>query len=105
MPAACFDGASGNFGTRFEDVITVGGQPAWAAALEAKAQQLFPAANLSAVQIAARAQFSGTCIGCHHRPDEPQYRDLGQGLTLPAVPVLPGENTGRRRLHAGEQPT
>ena len=91
VPPACFDGASGNFGTRIEDTITVGGEPEWAAALQSRAQQLAPSANLTAVQIAARAQFSGTCIGCHHRPDEPQYRDLGQGITLPQVAILPGE--------------
>ena len=91
VPPACFDGASGNFGTRMEDTITVGGEPEWAAALQSRAQQLAPSANLTAVQIAARAQFSGTCIGCHHRPDEPQYRDLGQGITLPQVAILPGE--------------
>ncbi len=91
VPPSCFDGASGNFGTRMEDVITVGGQPEWAAQLEARAEELFPAADLTAVQIAARAEFSGTCIGCHHRPDNPLYRDLGQGLTLPVATVLPGE--------------
>jgi hypothetical protein len=92
VPPTCFDGASGNFGTRFEDVITTGAQPAYAAALVARANQLFPGVNLTAVQIAARASFGGTCIGCHHRPDQPQYRDLGQGLTLPVPSALPGES-------------
>jgi hypothetical protein len=91
VPPPCFDGASGNFGTRMEGVISSGGQPEFAAALEARAAELAPAANLTALQIAARAEFVGTCIGCHHRPDEPQNRDLGQGLILPAVTPLPGE--------------
>lgn len=92
VPPPCFDGASGNFGTRFEDVITVGGQPAFAAALESRASELVPGIGLTAVQLAARASFSGTCIGCHHRPDSPQYRDLGQGITLPVVTPEPGES-------------
>jgi hypothetical protein len=87
----CFDGASGNFGTRPEDIIAGGGQPEFASALQARAVQLAPAANLTAVQVAARLSFGGTCIGCHHRPDSPQYRDLGQGLTLPIVTPGPGE--------------
>jgi hypothetical protein len=92
LPPACFDGASGNFGTKLEDIITVGGQPAYAAALEARANQIFPGVGLTAVQLMARAQFSGTCIGCHHRPpDSIPSRDLGQGLTLPFVTPGPGE--------------
>jgi hypothetical protein len=91
VPPACFDGSSGNFGTRMEGIILANGDPAWSAALESRAHELFPAANLTALQIAARAEFSGTCIGCHHRPDEPQNLDLGQGLTLPVVKPLPGE--------------
>jgi hypothetical protein len=92
VPPACFDGASGNFGTRLEDVITAGSQPEYAAALQARANELSPGANLTPIQVAARASFSGTCIGCHHRPDQPQYRDLGQGLTLPVVTPQPGES-------------
>ena len=87
----CFDGASGNFGTRPEDIVTGGSQPEFSAALQARAAQLAPSANLSSVQIAARLSFGGTCIGCHHRPDAPQYRDLGQGITLPVVTPGPGE--------------
>ena len=89
LPPACFDGASGNFGTRLENVI--GSQPDYAAALVARANQIFPGVNLTAQQIMARATFSGTCIGCHHRPDSSVSRDLGQGLILPFVSPTPPE--------------
>ena len=89
LPPACFDGASGNFGTRLEDVI--GSQPDFASALVTRANQIFPGVNLTAQQIMARAMFSGTCIGCHHRPDSTASRDLGQGLILPVVTPTPPE--------------
>jgi hypothetical protein len=88
----CFDGASGNFGTRPEDIIAVGAQPELTAALQARISQLAPNANLTPLQIAARLSFAGTCIGCHHRPNSPQFRDLGQGLTLPVVTPAAGES-------------
>jgi hypothetical protein len=79
----CFDGASGSFGTRLEDLVP--GQPAFSAQLATRANQTAPGSNLTATQIAARLMFGGTCIGCHFRPDQPQYRDLGQGMTLPVT--------------------
>lgn len=88
VPPQCFDGASGTFGTRLEDLVP--GQSAFSAQLAARANQTAPGSNLTATQIAARLMFGGTCIGCHFRPDQPQYRDLGQGLTLPVTtPVAP----------------
>ncbi|MGC4091478.1 MAG: hypothetical protein QM756_27090 [Polyangiaceae bacterium] len=85
----CFDGTSGTFGNRFEDLVPT--QPTFAAQLAARANQTAPGSNLTATQIAARLMFGGTCIGCHFRPDETKYRDLGQGLTLPVTTALPGE--------------
>lgn len=86
----CFDGSSGTFGTRLEDLVPV--QPAFATQLAARANQIAPGSNLTATQLAARVMFGGTCIGCHFRPDSPQYRDLGQGLTLPVTTPLAGES-------------
>jgi len=83
----CFDGESTNFQARFEDAIQDPSRATFASALVARAQQIFAGANLTATQIAARAEFSGTCIGCHFRPDTTASRDLGQGLTLPVVPT------------------
>ena len=87
----CFAGESTNSDPRFEDNIGLPSQAAFANALEARAQALAPQANLTATQIAARAEFAGTCIGCHQRFDETASRDLGQGLTLPVV-VLQGND-------------
>jgi hypothetical protein len=89
---ACFDGASSNFGVRLEDGITSPDRADFATSLAARAAQLSPAANLTAVQVAARAQFSGTCIGCHFTVNTPAARDLGQGLMLPVPTVQPGED-------------
>jgi hypothetical protein len=83
----CFDGESTNFVARFEDAIRDPARAAFASALVARAQAIFPGANLTATQIAARGEFSGTCIGCHFRPDTQASRDLGQGITLPIVPT------------------
>src|SRR5262245_62556660 len=91
LSPACFDGFSTNFLARFEEAIVRPERAAFASALVARAQQLFPSANLTATQIAARAEFSGTCIGCHFRPDLTPSRDLGQGLTLPVVTLQPGD--------------
>lgn len=91
VSAPCFDGASGNFGLRPEDIITAQIQPELATSLQARAAALAPSANLTAVQVAARLSFAGTCIGCHHRPNSSEYRDLGQGLTLPVVTPGPNE--------------
>ncbi|MFZ5890458.1 MAG: hypothetical protein ACOY0T_05260 [Myxococcota bacterium] len=91
VPPACFDGASTNFGARLESGIMAPERASYASALVARAEQIFPGVNLSAQQIAARAQFSGTCIGCHHRPDMPEARDLGQGLILPVPTIGPNE--------------
>ena len=85
IPPACFDGASGNFGNRPEELVTLGVQPEFATALQARAAVLAPAANLTAVQVAARLSFGGTCIGCHFRPDQTAQRNLGEGLVLPVV--------------------
>jgi hypothetical protein len=83
----CFDGESTNFLARFEEAIQRPERAAFASALVARAQQIFPGANLTATQIAARGEFAGTCIGCHFRPDTTASRDLGQGITLPIVPT------------------
>jgi hypothetical protein len=83
----CFDGESTNFLARFEDAIQRPERASFASALVARAQQIFPGANLTATQIAARGEFAGTCIGCHFRPDTTASRDLGQGITLPIVPT------------------
>jgi hypothetical protein len=85
----CFDGESQNFFARFEDAIQRPERAAFASQLVARAQQIFPGANLTATQIAARAEFSGTCIGCHFTPNATASRDLGQGITLPIVPTPP----------------
>jgi hypothetical protein len=92
VPPSCFDGASTTASFRPEDVIAGGGDPNFASALQARAAQLAPAANLTALQVAARVSFGGTCVGCHFRQDQPRYRDLGQGLVLPVVTPLPGES-------------
>jgi hypothetical protein len=92
VPPSCFDGASTTASFRPEDVIAGGGDPQFAAALQARAAQLAPGANLTAAQIAARVSFGGTCVGCHFRQNDSRYRDLGQGLTLPVVTPLPGES-------------
>jgi hypothetical protein len=83
----CFNGESNNQHARFEDAIQDPARAGFASALVARAQAIFPGANLTATQIAARGEFSGTCIGCHFRPDATASRDLGQGITLPIVPV------------------
>ena len=83
----CFDGESTNFAARFEDAIQDPTRAAFASALVAQAQALFPGANLTATQIAARGELSGTCVGCHFRPDTTASTDLGQGITLPVVPT------------------
>jgi hypothetical protein len=88
----CFDGASGNFGNRPEELVALGVQPEFTAALQARAAVLAPAANLSAVQIAARVSFGGTCIGCHFRQDQAAQRNLGQGLVLPVVTPVGAES-------------
>jgi hypothetical protein len=88
---ACFDGVSGNFGTRAEDVIFFNFQPALAAALQARINQIAPGTGLTATQVAARLEFAGTCIGCHQRPNQPHSLDLGQGMTLPVVTPGPNE--------------
>jgi len=91
LSPACFNGASNNFDARFEDGIVRPEFASFAGALEARARAIFAGANLTAVQIAARAEFSGTCIGCHQRPDRTSSRDLGQGLLLPVVAVGPDD--------------
>jgi hypothetical protein len=87
----CFNSESTNDDPRFENNITLSSQSAFAGALVARAQALAPQAALTATQIAARAEFAGTCIGCHQRPDATASRDLGQGLTLPVV-TLQGDD-------------
>lgn len=88
----CFNGESTNSDARFESSITSPAQKAFADALVARARTLAPQASLTATQIAARAQFAGTCIGCHQRNDETASRDLGQGLTLPVVTLEPEDS-------------
>ena len=92
VPPFCFDGASTTADFRPEDIVATGFDPDYAAAVQARAAQLNPGANLTALQVAARVSFGGTCVGCHFRENQPRYRDLGQGLTLPVVTPLPGES-------------
>lgn len=81
----CFNGESTSSDDRFEESITNPSQQAFADALVTRARALAPQATLTATQLAARAQFAGTCVGCHQRFDNTASRDLGQGLQLPVV--------------------
>jgi hypothetical protein len=83
LTPACFGSESTSIAPRAE--VSIAQLPAYGASLVAAA----PGAGLTASQIAARAEFAGTCVGCHLiRPVGAQgttTADLGAGLLLPAV--------------------
>ena len=80
LPEACLDAESVE-GTGFYDAQLAAGSGSFTAALHAEIQALIPGSSLKAADVARRAQFSGSCIGCH---EHGSGIDLGGGLVAPA---------------------
>ncbi|MCA9705384.1 MAG: hypothetical protein KDK70_06025 [Myxococcales bacterium] len=80
IPPACRSSESVEFQDFYEEQL-LQGTGSFAAALQARIQALDPGSPLTPGDVARRAQFAGSCIGCHeHSTDVP----LGGGLVAPA---------------------
>ena len=80
IPEACRSSESVEFQDFYEDHL-VSGTGSFSAAIDAQIQALDPGSPLGAADVARRAQFAGSCIGCHEHTNE---ISLGGGLTAPS---------------------
>ncbi len=79
LPSQCLSSESVEF-EDFYDQHLAFGTGTFAAAIDAEIQALDPGSSLDAFDVARRAQFSGSCIGCHEHSGGV---DLGAGVIAP----------------------
>ncbi len=79
IPVECRSSESVEF-EDFYDVQLLEGSGAFITAIEAQVAAVAPGSNLDAFDVARRAQFAGSCIGCH---EHAQGLSLGAGLEAP----------------------
>lgn len=80
LPDACLNAESVEFLDAYEEQL-VRGSGSFAAAIDARVQALRPGTTLDALDVARRARFAGSCIGCH---DPAIDLPLGEGVSTPA---------------------
>ena len=81
VPSECLDAESVNdFSQDYRAHLRNGNRGGYRTALARRIQQLRPGSTLTPEQMANRAQFAGSCIGCHQ---EAVGRDLGNGVRAP----------------------
>ncbi len=82
VDASCRDAESRNDGSQdYNFHLGNGRVNGFRTAIAARIQQLSPGSRLTPEHMANRAQFAGSCIGCH---EEAIGRDLGNGIEAPA---------------------
>ncbi|MCH9683635.1 MAG: hypothetical protein K0V04_19510 [Deltaproteobacteria bacterium] len=80
LPQSCRSSESVEF-EDFYDVHLSEGSGNFAAAINAEIAAVAPGSGLDAFDVARRAQFAGSCIGCHEHAN---FLELGGGVTAPS---------------------